>query len=530
VTRRAAGCAAVAVAVAAACAIREPRVSGTAAAPCSSSAQCGSDSVCFLGECRGSSSQLSVVSAEVRAPAGEQLGVLQLGGIDLRESPRVDFQLQPLLTANGTVVQMLDAPAGATAPVPDAGVVLSDTAAPIADRATNLTTQTDLSGAFSLPFHRSTWNVLVLPPGPTPPLRAAPLNPPDSGSTADVPIVLPRPAELVHVAGTVTAGPVPLSGAWVSAVDASGQALSVPVTSGAQGEFTLVLPPGPPSFLVQVAPRPDASDTDPPVPAFSPRLLSGATLDLGELPAPVTLLGEVRDERGQPVPSARVVALSTDPAGWVISRQTVTDSDGAFKLSLRAGAYVVEAAPDPDPSLPGVSGEVAVGVALGSSPIILTCLDKAQAVGLVLRPDGQHAGAGYQITATRLPDRVITGRLASTTPTDANGAFAIVGDIGRYRLEILPPTQTELPRKIVTVDLSAGQGGFLPPLRLSRASKVVGTVTRPGAVPVFKATVDFFALDASGHRSVLIGSVVSDQAGVYTAVLPDVAAPVTLGP
>ncbi|TMB06963.1 MAG: hypothetical protein E6J64_06625 [Deltaproteobacteria bacterium] len=67
---RAAGCMLVAAAIGAACAIRDPRLSG-ASLPCNASAQCGSDSVCFLGECRGSSSQLSLVQAEVRTPADQ---------------------------------------------------------------------------------------------------------------------------------------------------------------------------------------------------------------------------------------------------------------------------------------------------------------------------------------------------------------------------------------------------------------------------------------------------------------------------
>jgi len=48
---------------------------------------------------------------------------------------------------------------------------------------------------------------------------------------------------------------------------------------------------------------------------------------------------------------------------------------------------------------------------------------------------------------------------------------------------------------------------------------------QPAQAPVAGATVDFFALDASGTRSVLIGSGLTNASGQYRAVLPDVPAP-----
>jgi len=65
----------------------------------------------------------------------------------------------------------------------------------------------------------------------------------------------------------------------------------------------------------------------------------------------------------------------------------------------------------------------------------------------------------------------------------------------------------------------------VPPVRLSVPLAVVGTVTKPTNVPVAGVTVDFFALDASGLRSVLIGSGLTDSLGRYRAMLPDVPAP-----
>jgi hypothetical protein len=524
VKARAAGCLLLAAAAGAACNIRDPRLSG-AALPCSSSAQCPTDSVCFLGECRGASSRLSLVMAEVRAPADQQLGVVQRVGIDLRQSTLVDFQLQPLLHASGTVVRSVDGQPGATTPVPDAGVVLTDTPA-ISDRAASVVAQTDASGAFSLTFASSSSTLLVVPPAPAPPTRPPPTAPPLS---SPVNIVLPAPGQLAHVSGTLVSGPSRLAGARVTAIDASGQPLSVATTTDSSGAFSLQLPPGPPSYFLQIGPDEAAPATDPAIPSFPLQGPFTGTVpaigDLGALPAPATLAGTVLDVRQQPVAAARVLALSLDPTGWVISRQAVTDGSGAFSMTVRAGQYAVRAVPDIDPALPGVSDPIAVTLPAPALPIV--CPDKSQGTGAVIRPDGQRVGAGHQITAMRLPDRLVAARMARATSTDAAGSFTIVGDRGHYRLEVLPPPATGLPRKIVSVELgAAGLVTQLPLLQLSPALAVVGTVGRTaGQTPVVGATLDFFALDASGTRSVLIGSALSDAQGRYQAVLPDVPTP-----
>jgi hypothetical protein len=516
------------VATAGACNIRDTRLSGPALA-CSSTAQCSSDSVCFLGECRGSSSQLTFVLAEVHAPSDQQLGVLQRIGIDLRRSALVDFQLQPLLSASGTVVQAVDGQPGVTTPVPGAGVVLTDSAPAIGDRTASILARTDASGGFSLSFATSTWTLLVVPPAPAPPIRPAPPASPLSSSITGLPIVLPSPGQLVHVGGSIAAGPSALAGARVAAVDASGQPLSVAATTDASGLFELQLPPGPPPYFLQIGPRPDAAATDTAVPSFplqGPSTSTTPSIDVGALPSPATLAGTVLDLRQQPVAAARVLALGLEPTGWVISRQTTTDAAGAFSMTVRAGQYAVQAAPDIDPALPALSDEIQVTLP-SPGPLTILCPDKSQGTGAVIRSDGQRVGAGYLINASRLPDQLVGARTARATSTDADGSFAIVGDRGRYRLEVLPPSATGLPRKIVSLDLGgAAQATRFPILQLSAPLTVVGTVSRAASqAAVVGATVDFFALDSSGTRSILIGSGLSDAQGRYRAVLPDVPTP-----
>ena len=127
----------------------------------------------------------------------------------------------------------------------------------------------------------------------------------------------------------------------------------------------------------------------------------------------------------------------------------------------------------------------------------------------------------------RLPDRRVAGRVAADTTTDATGSFTLVGDAGQFRLEVVPPPASGLPRKIVSVQLGGSvEPAQLPTLQLSAPLTVVGTVTRSTTLaPVVGGTVDFFALDASGSRSVLIGSALTNSSGQYRAVLPDVPTP-----
>ena len=518
------------------CSLRAPRVDS---APCSTSRQCEHESVCYLGECRGRSAALATVVAEVRPPNDSQLGLLQRANIDLHSSVVADFALQPLLKVSGVVVQEQDV-GGVLAPVAGASVTFTDHAPAIPDRVQTIAAHTDTNGAFTSPgLPSSSWDALVQPPNGLPPLRQSNAV---SAATQGLELRLPRVRDLSRVSGTLSAGGVPLDGARVVAVDLAGEPISVPATS-ADGGFALLLPPGPPPFRLEVGPGTAADGGNAaapvdPLPSFEPfGQPSGApfmtTVPISQafdaLPPPAVVQGRVVDQFGASIPGARVSAASLGPAGWTLARLTVA-VDGTFWLALREGSYVIEAAPGASATAPGVSGELPLKVLGGTStpPLVITCPPKLKATGFVLLPDGRRAGAGHEITATRLPDRLLTGRPATATATDSGGAFHLVGDAGRYRLEVVPPAGTQLPRKIVQIDLG-GDGSseiMLPPLQLSPALLVVGTVhgALPGGkdLPVAGATVDFFAIDGSGARTLFLGSGLTDASGHYSAVVPDV--------
>src|SRR5207244_13399040 len=135
------------------------------------------------------------------------------------------------------------------------------------------------------------------------------------------------------------------------------------------------------------------------------------------------------------------------------------------------------------------------------------CPPEAPAFRLVRKPDGTGAGAGYQITATRLADDLLTTRTAYSTPTDAAGIYHLIGDIGKYRVEAQPPADTGYPRKIVQIDLTVAPAEYpLPDIQISSPVAVVGTVRgqpQGGSDgPVAGASVDFYSLDATGQHAV----------------------------
>jgi len=527
-----------------ACALREPRGAATSGAPCSTNAQCDS-SVCFLGECRDPASSLSLVHAEVRT-SDSAFGTLQTGGIDLTKTPVADFTLQPLLTVSGRVLQKSDPQGTSQVPVPGAAVVFTDLNPGIPDRIVSISAQSDSSaatpGSYTVRLPASVYDVLVA-------AANQPAVHPDGPvlqSNPSLDLILPAAAQLAHVHGVLVTGGTPLAGAQVSAVDAAGFAIAVPQVTGGDGSFALDLPPGPPVFSLQVgapsAPGPSASN---PLPAFAPKPFPAnqpadlGTIDLGVLPPPATFNGKVVDARGAPVASARVLMLSVTAPGvaplpYVLSRQATTGPDGSFSVPVREGTYQVEVAPDVDPQLPAISDPLTLAIVAPATDFAsaIVCPDKVKVTGTVLRPDGKTAPAGLRIDATRVGDPLVVSRGTQSATTDASGAFSLALDRGRHRVEIVPGTESGLPRTILTVDVPTSPAPVaLPALRIAPPHELVGTVRAPGSKSgdpprtVPGATIDFYAVDSTGKRSVLIGNAIADNSGAYTAVLPDVPQP-----
>ncbi len=272
-----------------------------------------------------------------------------------------------------------------------------------------------------------------------------------------------------------------------------------------------------------------ATATLDPLPNYVGLAPTTPTIDI-QLPPATTLTGTVIDAAGAPVAAAHVYARS-DGMPWSLSRSAMTAPDGSWSLLLRAGNYVVEAAPAAATGGPAVSGEQMVSVSASGTSLQLTCPNKVLGFGLIVQHGSGAVGANYQVTATRLADRLLTARTAYTQATDSAGIWTITADPGRYRVEVVPTADSGLPRKIVQIELQPPKTPVpvtLPEIDLSPPLTAVGKVhgAPPGGpdAPIANATVSFYALDADGH-AILLGTSATDALGRYQTVLPDVAQP-----
>ncbi|MBS2025599.1 MAG: hypothetical protein JST92_24640 [Deltaproteobacteria bacterium] len=520
--------AALALALTGACALRAARIAGTGS-PCASDQQCGSGEVCFLGQCRGQAAALTNVLAQVRPSGDSPYGVTQRQGIDLTVSVVNDFRLSEQLAVSGTVTQDADADAGSIVSAPVAGATVSfEPVDPlIPDHTLGVSATAGKDGAFTVRLPSTSWTVQAIPPAPLPPVT---FPFPLSQSNGQLSLSLPANAALVKVPVALTAGGAPLSYARVIAVDDAGEALSAPFVLSAAGTGQVVLPPNPAPFSLRVTAAESSTSTPGPTYSGIGPFASANPIqrDLPALGANAVLTGLVLSGASRPVPGARVYALTTgEPGGanvWSVSRSTTAGMDGSFSLALREGQYVVQAAPDTGGDSPAISSEVTVTVTTAMKDGIgLFCPNKISAVGHLYRPDGTPA-SNVQINATRLPGKLVTGRLGQARPSNSDGSYILVGDSGSYQLELIPTQESGLPHKIVTVELN-DDGVTLPDITLSAPLKAVGTITgqRGGITePVAGATVEFYGLDAAGQKSLLLGAGLTDSLGRYQVVLPDV--------
>jgi hypothetical protein len=415
-----------------------------------------------------------------------------------------------------------------------AGLVFTDTVAPIPGRGATVFTQSDAVGNFALTLAQSTWDVAVRPAGLPPLLGAARV----STSVGALHLTFPAGSELTNVTGKIVSAGVAVPNVHVGAITSAGEPLGDSVDTDAAGAFALLVPKGPLGpFYVQVGPKPDVPDST--IPTFSPRFINApnppttnlpvGNIDVGALPRATKVTGRVLDNTGTPLANASVHAVSTDVAEWILSREVTTDAAGSYSMNLLEGHYIIEAVPDADPAQPALSGEVPV-VLPSTMPVDILCPPKAVGTGTVVRPDGRAAGDSFQIIATRLPDRLVTGRAGIATPTDASGTFRLIADPGRYRVEIVPPLDAALPRTFVTVEIKGSGTTSSPeaigPLYVAPPLHLFGTISRrSGATPIAGAAVQFFALDSTRARAVLIGGGLTDANGAYHAVVADLPNP-----
>ena len=518
-----------AIALICACSLRAPRNN---AASCVSVEQCGSGNACFLGQCRGHSAALGLVSVEVQPGGSSPFTTLQVAGLNLQQSVVQNFTPTPFVTVNGSVQQQQDS--GGTAAVRGATVTFTSHAPVIADRVPQASAQSDSSGAFNLRLPQDRFDVAVRPPAPDPPFQAPQTFSPGTGSTAIFSAVLPSESSLVKVQGALSAGGESLAGASVTALDGAGDLISSPVLVTSGNNFALSLPPGTSSYFLQVGPPASFGSGNSPAPgvlSLPNYQLPGSSNVVVPLPQVATLSGTVVDSSGTPLPDVQVLVRSTSAEQFTLARSVNTASNGTFSFVLRAGEYQVEAAPPASIGQPAVSPAQTVTIsASANNSLLLVCPPQVTHKQRVVLQNGKFAGPGFQVTATRVSDPLLSTRTAVTGVTDSNGFFLIVSDPGTYRVEITPPAGVALARHIAQIEVPEDSldETLSPFITLDAPLTVVGTVhgTPAGGkdTPLSGATVSFFALDAGG-ASVLLGSAVTDDNGNYTCILPDISNP-----
>jgi hypothetical protein len=407
-------------------------------------------------------------------------------------------------------------------------LTFTDHAPAISDRIQQVSAQTDTSGTYTVRLPAGVWDALVVPPAPLPPFR---VPQPFQTSASKLDYTLPAQASLALASGAVVtvSATSALAGAAVAAVDSRGGLLSAAGHLGADGSYSLLLPPATSTFFLEVGPP--AADAGVPAPDLASlpnyNQLPGTQSVVVDLPPPATIQGHVHDGSGALLAGVPVFSSSSGEP-WSLTRSTVTDASGSFVLQLRAGTFFIEAAPSSAADQPAASTIRSLDLPASGATLDLICPPKLQRTEQILLADGRPAGAGFQVTAMRVSDPILSGRSATTTVTDAKGIYQIVGDAGIYRIEIAPPVALGLPRRIVEISLESGEGAQLPAILLQAPLTVVGTVhgaPKGGKdTPAAGATVSFFSADATGS-SVLLGTALTDAAGHYTCVLPDLGNP-----
>jgi hypothetical protein len=187
---------------------------------------------------------------------------------------------------------------------------------------------------------------------------------------------------------------------------------------------------------------------------------------LTALPAAVQVEGRVEGalEQGQAAqPSAATLTFVASELRWVpkgrvarFTRSVDTDSEGRFQATLLPGVYQVQVLPYADSAFAASEGLLSVGDAPRQTGKVLEVSPKATLRGKLLKWS-EEAGA------ENLPVNVVPGLQRATIPflerlsgkfpltprggitqSDAQGAFALGVDPGRYDISVRPPGSTRL--------------------------------------------------------------------------------------
>lgn len=502
---------------------------------CRSDGECGSGEVCFADGCGDPGENIFV---EVRPNPLEGLHEQDFAVEKLR--PRHNIEVYGRASLQGQVnrLQSKDSPATFSYTQPVSVLVTGESLLiPGLTRSYSTTLVPD-NGNWRLPVGSGGYRVTLLAQDPDVPPVSETREVTPGGEVA-LDFVLPPPSALVRVAGKlVRQGSVLVDADLeVQAFDEAQKPLSQRVAvSRLTGDFSVVLPPAAAQLSnvnLQVT-KSTRSEAMVPQKVFpvDPRRLLPAPLELGDYGEPVTVHGRVRDAAGRPVAGASVYLTGKVGGGGTFrSASSTTDANGAYTLRTLPSPVDTSMTLYAVPPARALAGLIRQAVRVprtdGETLPPITCPDKVEVRGVLLRPESNLPAAGVGVKAE--PVGEVAGwpqpSVGAEGTTDENGGYVLRLDPGEYRFELSPAEN--LPRVSRFVTVRAGENAELAPFTLSKGRSITGQVTmRAGETGLLATTgyayIRFFrVVNVEGKpTSVLLAETVSDSSGNYTATLP----------
>ena len=207
-----------------------------------------------------------------------------------------------------------------------------------------------------------------------------------------------------------------------------------------------------------------------------------------QLVAPTTIMGQVTDENGAPVVSAKVELQTLRAA---------PDSDLLFFYGESAGAFATATTTRTDAAgrwqlgaiMPGATGSVHIeqsqfattdaNWSLADGPLATKLKPEAHVVGQVLKPDGTPL-VGVEI----MPIRADNGPYLNPIATDAQGRFVATGlSADKWIFSVDLKNEPYVVNDFASLDLKVGENQ-LAPIALQNGVVVRGTVRETNGAPI----------------------------------------------
>lgn len=504
---------------------------------CFSVAECGGDSICFLGRCVDPGFGLSGVQVEARPPAGSGLLVQHYPTAVDAGAGFAELTLQRSVIWRSAITF----PDGGTTAAFAGLVRASLTSKPgcataIPGRKLGYEAVVAEDGTFRLEVPPGSYDLTFIPGGseqPLPPLELTAGTACGAEITVDANPVFHYPAlqEQTRISGKLSFNEQafsPVGGATVVGLGVTPDGLvsrSAPATTdGATGQFELTFARAVVRLTVNVRP---GSNTMVPEAGF-PNLVPDAQnalppLILGITGSPRQMTVVVEDVANERLAGATVIFDGQVGLGRALATQT-SGADGTVTASLLPGTYSVTA-------VPPASGPWAIAGAVfelkpeseveASLPIML--LPKTRVTGVVRTSDSQPlAGARLSFTLRDSP----TPREFSAV-SDAEGRYTVLldpaapstGQPAEYVLIVEPPAESSEPRHRALLRVSGMEQVY--DIALFAPTFVYGRVVGPAGAPLANTVLTFFSEALSdGEQPFVIGIANTSASGEFATPLP----------